>query len=98
MLRGKRITLLIAHPDDEAMFFSPTLLSLAPHNDISVLCLSSGDADGLGAIRKGELVESCRRLGIKRDGDVTVIEHEYVFHAGGGASLERNTYQLNMEH
>ena len=27
-LQGKRICLLIAHPDDEAMFFSPTVLAL----------------------------------------------------------------------
>ena len=44
-LRGKRICLLIAHPDDEAMFFSPTVLALtAPEagNHIKILCLSSG--------------------------------------------------------
>ena len=44
-LRGKRICLLIAHPDDEAMFFSPTLLALtAPDfgNHIKILCLSTG--------------------------------------------------------
>jgi N-acetylglucosaminylphosphatidylinositol deacetylase len=44
-LTGKRIVLLIAHPDDEAMFFSPVLLSLArPElgNHIKILCLSTG--------------------------------------------------------
>ena len=44
-LRNKRICLLIAHPDDEAMFFSPTLLALtAPEtgNHVKILCLSSG--------------------------------------------------------
>lgn len=44
-LQGKRILLLIAHPDDEAMFFAPTLLALTqPHlgNHIKILCLSSG--------------------------------------------------------
>jgi len=44
-LTGKRILLLIAHPDDEAMFFGPTLLSLTrPElgNHIKILCLSSG--------------------------------------------------------
>ena len=44
-LRNKRICLLIAHPDDEAMFFSPTLLALtAPElgNHLKILCLSSG--------------------------------------------------------
>lgn len=44
-LLNKRICLLIAHPDDEAMFFAPTLLSLTrpeTGNHVKVLCLSSG--------------------------------------------------------
>ncbi len=44
-LRQKRILLLIAHPDDEAMFFAPTLLALTrPElgNHVKILCLSSG--------------------------------------------------------
>lgn len=44
-LRNKRICLLIAHPDDEAMFFAPTLLALtqpALGNHVKILCLSSG--------------------------------------------------------
>jgi N-acetylglucosaminylphosphatidylinositol deacetylase len=44
-LANKRICLLIAHPDDEAMFFSPTLLSLTKPetgNHVKILCLSSG--------------------------------------------------------
>ena len=44
-LRNKRICLLIAHPDDEAMFFSPTVIALtkqAAGNHIKILCLSSG--------------------------------------------------------
>jgi GlcNAc-PI de-N-acetylase len=44
-LRNKRICLLIAHPDDEAMFFAPTLLALTrPElgNHVKILCLSSG--------------------------------------------------------
>lgn len=45
ILRNKRILLLIAHPDDEAMFFAPTLLALTrPQlgNHVTILCLSSG--------------------------------------------------------
>lgn len=47
-LQGKRILLLIAHPDDEAMFFAPTLLALTrPElgNHVKILCLSSGELD-----------------------------------------------------
>lgn len=43
--RNKRICLLIAHPDDEAMFFAPTLLALTNPklgNHVKILCLSTG--------------------------------------------------------
>jgi len=45
MLYNKRICLLIAHPDDEAMFFAPTVLALTrpeTGNHVKILCLSSG--------------------------------------------------------
>lgn len=45
VLRNKRICLLIAHPDDEAMFFAPTVLALTrpeTGNHVKILCLSSG--------------------------------------------------------
>ena len=60
-------TLLVtAHPDDEAMFFVPTIDSLQRHlrdgdekqEDIALLCLSVGGADGLGNIRRRELIDS----------------------------------------
>lgn len=44
-IRNKNICLLIAHPDDEAMFFSPTLLALTAKesgNHVKILCLSTG--------------------------------------------------------
>jgi N-acetylglucosaminylphosphatidylinositol deacetylase len=78
-LVGKRICLLIAHPDDEAMFFSPTLLSLSRpelQNRIFILCLSSGDADGLGHIRKTELAKSALLLGIPSTEQVVVVDDE----------------------
>jgi N-acetylglucosaminylphosphatidylinositol deacetylase len=45
VLKNKRICLLIAHPDDEAMFFAPTVLALTrpeTGNHVKILCLSSG--------------------------------------------------------
>ncbi|MCJ1352906.1 MAG: N-acetylglucosaminyl-phosphatidylinositol de-N-acetylase [Icmadophila ericetorum] len=74
---GKSICLLIAHPDDEAMFFSPTLLALTEKdlgNHVKILCLSSGDADGLGETRKRELLKSASILGLRNQDDVLVIE------------------------
>jgi N-acetylglucosaminylphosphatidylinositol deacetylase len=61
------VLLVIAHPDDEAMFFIPTLQNIKQMNNtqLAVLCLSSGDADGLGKVREKELVESCKHLGIE---------------------------------
>ncbi|KAK2744374.1 N-acetylglucosaminyl-phosphatidylinositol de-N-acetylase [Myotisia sp. PD_48] len=76
-LNNKRICLLIAHPDDEAMFFAPTLLALTKPelgNHVKILCLSSGDADGLGHIRKKELQKSGLRLGLRDESDVFVVD------------------------
>jgi N-acetylglucosaminylphosphatidylinositol deacetylase len=44
-IQGKRVALLIAHCDDEAMFFSPTVLGLNDpklNNHLQILCLSPG--------------------------------------------------------
>lgn len=79
LFHNKRICLLIAHPDDEAMFFSPTLSALtAPElgNHIKILCLSSGNADGLGETRKTELGTSAKMLGLRSESDVLVLEDE----------------------
>ncbi|KAL0095170.1 hypothetical protein F4703DRAFT_1766420 [Phycomyces blakesleeanus] len=73
---GGNILLLTAHPDDECMFFGPTLRGLGRQhkNRIHVLCLSTGNADGLGQIRKRELVKSSQVLGIQPS-HVRVSEH-----------------------
>ncbi len=81
MLQNKRICLLIAHPDDEAMFFAPTVLALArpeTGNHVKILCLSSGNADGLGETRKRELVKSAMVLGLRHEDDVFVVDSLYV--------------------
>lgn len=78
-LVNKRILLLIAHPDDEAMFFSPALTRLtAPElgNTVIILCLSSGDADGLGPTRCKELVDSALTLGVREREYVVVLDDE----------------------
>lgn len=42
-LRGSRTLLVVAHPDDESMFFTPTLLALKNSQcTVSVICLSTG--------------------------------------------------------
>ncbi|KAL1658543.1 putative deacetylase LmbE-like domain-containing protein [Schizophyllum commune] len=60
-----RVLLVTAHPDDEAMFFAPTLLALAAKNvSVYSLCLSVGNADGLGDVRRREFGESLDALGV----------------------------------
>ena len=80
-LRGKRVVLLIAHPDDEAMFFAPTVVALTHPdrgNHLKILCLSNGNAEGLGERRRVELVQSAEVLGVRKD-DVLVLNDPYVF-------------------
>lgn len=57
--KSRRVLLVIAHPDDEVMFFTPVLLTLlASSVPISVLCLSNGNYEGMGSIRTNELIKS----------------------------------------
>jgi N-acetylglucosaminylphosphatidylinositol deacetylase len=42
VLNQKNILVVIAHPDDECMFFAPSMLALSPKNNIQLLCLSNG--------------------------------------------------------
>jgi N-acetylglucosaminylphosphatidylinositol deacetylase len=103
-----RILLLTAHPDDECLFFAPTILSLVSHKgkkpiqnsqhtdpsfeegvdveaktvdvlspEVYSLCLSIGDADGLGETRKAELERSLDVLGIE-EGKRWIVDHPYV--------------------
>ncbi|KAK7202960.1 putative deacetylase LmbE-like domain-containing protein [Myxozyma melibiosi] len=73
----KRIALIIAHPDDEAMFFGPTLNALRqlaldtnggasglPDINLRLICLSTGNADNLGDTRTGELRASAAKFGV----------------------------------
>ncbi|KAJ5279513.1 hypothetical protein N7478_004885 [Penicillium angulare] len=76
-LQNKKIVLLIAHPDDEAMFFAPSVLGLTKPelgNHLKILCLSTGDADGLGETRKKELQKSALQLGLRDESDVFVVD------------------------
>ncbi len=44
LLQSKRVLLVIAHPDDESLFFGPTILKFLslPISKLFVLCLSKG--------------------------------------------------------
>ncbi|XP_074888935.1 N-acetylglucosaminyl-phosphatidylinositol de-N-acetylase isoform X2 [Buteo buteo] len=72
---GVRALLVTAHPDDEAMFFAPTVLGLGRAGArAAVLCCSAGNYYNQGEIRKKELEQSCFLLGIPAS-DVTVVDH-----------------------
>ncbi|CAD6984323.1 unnamed protein product [Tilletia controversa] len=70
----KNVLVLTAHPDDEVMFFAPAILHLlAAGAHIHGLCLSSGNADGLGERRKDEILGAYARLGVPVS-QVTLID------------------------
>nr|KAF6284010.1 phosphatidylinositol glycan anchor biosynthesis class L [Pipistrellus kuhlii] len=78
--RGGRALLVIAHPDDEAMFFAPTLLGLARlGRQLFLLCFSAGNYYNQGEIRKKELLQSCDVLGIPPT-NVMIIDSRKVGH------------------
>ncbi|XP_007894660.1 N-acetylglucosaminyl-phosphatidylinositol de-N-acetylase isoform X2 [Callorhinchus milii] len=67
--------LVIAHPDDECMFFAPAAVRLVGCGvPVRVLCLSAGNFYNQGEIRKKELLESCGALGISLS-HITVLDH-----------------------
>jgi len=68
--------LVTAHPDDECMFFAPTILELRQAAiNMHLLCLSTGGFYGLGKTREKELVKSCVVLGIPSE-NCTAIDDE----------------------
>ena len=82
---GKRIRgntlLVIAHPDDECMFFGPTVVSFLKQrrgrDKFLILCLSNGDHGGQnGEERQQEFFRAARVLGLAAsDVTVTLSEH-----------------------
>lgn len=80
---SQNVLFLTAHPDDELMFFGPTLLSeirarTRLHNSTSkvhLLCLSQGDFYGDGHRRGEELADACLHLcgNSKRQQEVDVF-------------------------
>ncbi|WWD05422.1 hypothetical protein V865_003499 [Kwoniella europaea PYCC6329] len=74
-VRSPKALILTAHPDDEVMFFSPTILSLVSEGwTVSGLCLSTGNSSGQGDIRTEELYGSYEVLGVVRE-NVKIVDH-----------------------
>lgn len=62
----KRVLIVTAHPDDECMFFGPTIVNLRARDiPVHLLCLSPGDSvPNSRQVRKSELRQSCVALGL----------------------------------
>jgi len=59
--------LVVAHPDDECLFFAPSMLAASRRTEGStshILVISSGDHYGIGDTRRKELKGSCHELGV----------------------------------
>ncbi|XP_022902710.1 N-acetylglucosaminyl-phosphatidylinositol de-N-acetylase [Onthophagus taurus] len=76
---SNRTLLVIAHPDDECMFFGPIVHHLIENDScrLYVICLSMGNGYGLGKKRKQELYDACRILGVN-EGDITIYNNTYM--------------------
>ncbi|KAL5704007.1 N-acetylglucosaminylphosphatidylinositol deacetylase [Ranunculus cassubicifolius] len=73
--RKRKVMLVVAHPDDEAMFFAPTIVHLISEgHSIHILCLSTGNADGKGNIRKEELYHASTTLKVPHQ-QIKVLDH-----------------------
>lgn len=72
------ILLITAHPDDEVMFFSPLIMNyksiFGDSCEFYLLCLSIGNSESQGNIRKDELLNVCKYLSIPIK-HVTIIDH-----------------------
>ena len=60
-----KVLLVTAHPDDECMFFTPSIRSfIGQGRKVDLICLSTGNYDGMGERRRRELEKSAQVLGI----------------------------------
>lgn len=65
-MRNKSYDLIVvAHPDDETLFFGG-LLQHQRQRPWEVICVTDGNADGLGAKRKRQFVKACKTLGVQQ--------------------------------
>jgi len=68
--RAKNLLIVTAHPDDECLFFAPSILGVLednPQTTGGLLVMSTGNANGIGEQRKKELQGSCDALSINAE-------------------------------
>lgn len=54
--------IIVAHPDDETLFFSG-LLQSSPQYTYKVICVTNGNADGMGEKRAKQFSDACHKQG-----------------------------------
>ncbi|CAX45281.1 N-acetylglucosaminyl-phosphatidylinositol de-N-acetylase, putative [Candida dubliniensis CD36] len=76
-ITNSNITYIIAHPDDEVMFFAPSIIELKKakyNNQINLICFSKGNyIKSMDEIRQSELIQSSRILGIDQ---VSIFDYQ----------------------
>ena len=74
--KGKKICLLIAHPDDESMFFGPLLCHLAKIDcQVFILCMTRGNYYNQGSRRVQEMHLACRHM-FNHSYDLRIIDED----------------------
>ena len=74
----KKVMVVTAHPDDEVMFFAPSIYNLIEmfgKENVCLLCLSNGNYYKEGRTREKELVSCCKQLGISPS-NLAIIDDE----------------------
>jgi N-acetylglucosaminylphosphatidylinositol deacetylase len=66
---------VLAHPDDETVFFTPTVHAMREQSNLHILVLSNGGYDGLGKIREKEMEKAAEYLGFK---DFKVVDDKEI--------------------
>ena len=56
---------VVAHPDDETLFFGGLIMANRRSN-WRVVCATDGNADGLGRTRHDQFARACRALGVRK--------------------------------
>ncbi|KAK0639928.1 putative deacetylase LmbE-like domain-containing protein [Cercophora newfieldiana] len=67
LLGARNLLIVTAHPDDECLFFAPSILGVLGRNRAmtgGLLVMSTGNNYGIGDLRRTELAGSCKALGI----------------------------------
>ena len=60
-----RAVFIVAHPDDETLLFGGAILHYSQTFDVTVVCVTDGNADGKGKERKKDFLNAIKILGAR---------------------------------